>query len=371
MRAYQTILLVVIVLAVNNAVFFNLPRFFTMDDPATGHLVRQEEQSIKSRLAPVRSYTSRSASKKPHTVFAESEGQDQLTQSDGYDQDLIQELGLEPAFDKFLSSDKFTQALDRHQSEVGRRSEKIFDRLSKLSAQDLLSVAMGKSYPFVPQMAQKLVFERDLNEYSVQDFKSLYLAEGTSEWFKRKALVQLLDRDESQALNWAKQKIKNPAGHETIGTPLYTAVYESDPKFITQHFSNLDLNDFKKSSPALSLVANDMELSKSFYEENFDRIIDIENSQIFTRMRNIVYLELSSKQQSRVPELFASKSRSRRRFGINIARSVNDVNVLRESYSRLNENSEKLALLNILKRKAKRDSAINSLVRELASGPDD
>jgi len=370
MKAYQTVLLVIVIVGLNNVVLFNLTRFSITDNRATGHSVTQVEQDVKSLSPQVESNALRSVSTKSQSVSAEPLGQDQSTQLSDNEQDSIHGLDLEPVFDEFISSDKFTQAIDLYQSELAPRNIRISDRISKLSAQDLLSTSLDTSNPAEQRIALASLALRDLSDYSSEDLRTLYLAESAESWIKQRALTQLLNEGDLQALDWAKQTINNSSGGEVINTQLYTATYQRDPDFIKEYFSTFDLNNPDRTKTALSFLATDRDLSKFFYENNLERIIETKNNQVFQYMHSVAYLQLSSRQESRVPELFASKNSSRRVFGINLAPSVKDLSVLRESYSHLTKDYEKLAFLQLLAPRGRKDLEIGYLIQELAQNYD-
>jgi len=363
MKAYQIVLLVIVIVALNNVVLFNLPRFSTTDNQTAELSITQESQSIEVPSTAVASQNSPSISKEP-------QWQDQSAHSEQYRQDSLEGIDFESAFDRFLSSDKFIQALDQYRSGTVPRYQKLQSRMSQLSPEELLSVALDDSNSLEQQMAQRLLAHGDLSEINAQDLRSLYHAEGVTQWAKQKVVIRLMEEGDPQALDWAKQIITDPVGADTLGPDIYSAVYERDPDYFKDYVSTLDLNNVNKSFSALSVVSNDKELSKDFYEENFDRIVDTKSNQIFQYMFNNAEIELTNRQENRVPELFASKSSNRRRFGLSLVQSVKDVNVLRESYSQLNKNTEKLSFLRgLITRET--DLEINSLIQELASDSGD
>lgn len=279
------------------------------------------------------------------------------------------EADISSAVRQFIQSAEFERVLDNYQTQAAPRHEEMQSRLSTMSASELYSLAIDSSNSYEQKYAQQFLIHSGFGELGVEELKGLYHADGVSKWVQQNILPRLLEEGDAEAIVWAKQLLDDSVAGQHIKSEIYSSIYDVDPDFIKQHISDLDLDDFQQMIGVMSFVMQDPDLTKSFYEENFDELLSLKNSSNFEFLYAGAELELSHRQQSSLAEMFSSKSSKRRGFAIRQAGNIDDVNILRDAYSRLSKNSEKLSFLKTLSGK-KNNTDMAKLVQELAADSD-
>ena len=365
MKSYQIVLLVIIVVTLNNVVLLNLLGYFSKE-LETPSAVKPVLDQAEPKLVSPKPDQSVLLTKEVPTVTNDI---DEMPNSHAFESDAAFYSEVANAVKQFALSAEFEQVLERYQANAAPRYEKMQSQLSAMNSSELYALAIDSGSPFEQRYAQQLLVQGGLDDLEAVELKNLYLTEGLDSWIKQSILPKLLDEGDLEAVGWAKQVLVDGPSSEYLGPEFYEAVYEADPDFVTQHINNLDLDGSRKSLDALTFVMQDTDLSKEYYNQNFDKILDAKSSQTYQYLYNKHDLELSNQQQSQLSEFFGSKSRHRRNFAINQVKNIDDVHVLRDSYSLLNRDSEKLTFLKALSDQQK-DTEVIGLIKELAADSD-
>lgn len=361
MKTSKVLLIVIIVVLINNVLLLS---YFSKDSEPSAEL------SASSKDLEVRSNPSNSESRAPNELLTLDQGLDaqSLGQSayvPSRESSTGSDTDISSAVRQYIQSEEFERVLDNYQTQAAPRHEEMQSRLNAMSASELHLLAIDSSNSYEQKYAQQFLIQNGLGELGVEEIKQLYHAEGVSEWVQQSLLPRLLEEGDAEAIDWAKQLLYKNTKGQFIGSEIYSSIYDADPDFIKEHINNLDLNDFQKIAGAMSFVMRDADLTESFYEENFDKLLDLNNSTSYEFFHNSAELELSHRQQSRLAELFASKSSKRRGFAIRQAGNIGDANILRDAYSQLSKNSEKLSLLQTLSKRSN-NTDVRKLIQELA-----
>jgi len=358
LKTHHVLLTIIIVVLINNALLLG----YLSKDSEPVVMVSGDTSKQVTRTDPVAD----------HRVVSDRYS-DQDSDLDNHTEQLLNselEAKISEAVDQYLLSGNFTRQLNNYQKEFASEFEEIHNRLTVMSVTELYSVSIDSSNPSEQEYAQQLLAQNGFGELDATQLKSLYLTDDVSSWGEESLLLKLLEGNDAEAIGWVKQKIADGSMAQYQNPEIFSAIFDADPDFVKQHVRDLDLNNPRQSVAALSFIMRDSELSKNFYEQNFDKLLDVKNSQIYQYLYPPAELELSSGQQNRLVELFDSQSRQRREFAISQARNIGDVNVLRDAYSRLSKNSEKLSFLqNLSNGENKTDVAL--LIQELVAESND
>ncbi|MBL4672892.1 MAG: hypothetical protein JKX81_11590 [Arenicella sp.] len=179
----------------------------------------------------------------------------------------------------------------------------------------------------------------------------------------------MLENDDAEALDWAKSSIQTDSIGRHTGSDVYAAIYEKDPDFIIQHINQIDINTWSPQHGLLGLIQQQPELATTFYTQNFDKILSSNNDKVFMYGLGNATIELTQQQQSQVVELFDSHNQHKRNFAINLASTIDDLQTLRQAYTKLNRNQDQMIFIRGLL-SSNASSGAADLARELASNSD-
>jgi len=369
MKVHKVIVIVIIVVALNNILLLSLLGYYS-DGP---------------ELTPVSRSTPAEAPQEPYSQTGDSvatlqdERQTETTELDNNRQNKSFEVDMsESAYEsevavavkQFVKSKDFEIILDDYQLNAIPRYEELQRRFKAMTASELLTTALDSSKKMEQKYAQQMLVQGKLGDLESHEMKALYQADGVSDWVKQQLLPLLLEDEDSEAVAWAKQSLSEGSSFTYQDREVYAAIYETDPDFIVQHINSMSLDDGYRAFAMISFVTQDEELLKNFYSENFDRLLESKNGKLFQYLKGNNDLELSNRQQSQLAELFESKNRHKRAFAIRQVKNIDDVNVLRDSFSRLRRTKDQRLFLQMLSQDQK-DPQMKNLIQELAEESQD
>lgn len=359
MKPYQVILIVITIVALNNLLVLSLVGYFSKESslPAT-------PVNVASKTVPEPEDT---LVTNAESIF-EPPAIDTQVAPDPSPETSAPEEELVSAVKRFVTSKDFEKVLDEYQLSASLRYQQMQKRFSRMGASELYDAAINSDSRTEKQMALAMLNQGKVNDLETSELKVLYQEQSVDEWGKRQILVKLLEEKDPEALNWAKQLLSD--GQVFYGDEVYAAVYEVDPDFVKERLSNLDLSDSQSSASALSFVIQEPELAKVFFEENFDKILESNSNQIYQMGAYSVDFDLSRRQQASLIEFFDSTNRHKRSFAISVSKNIDDVDVLRDAYSRLAKRKDQRNFLRRLSLERMNPDK-RSLVQELAADSDD
>ncbi len=344
MKPYQIVLTVITVLALNNLALLSFIGHFseqkndTIDVASNGGGITLSEAQRSDDEKTSNSATSLA-----------SEQQDKT--------DLTQE------FENYVRSEQFSAVITDWQRKSRKRNQEISARLVNMNADELYAVAFESENINEKSMAlYQLTQGSKYKQLSNEKLKGLYSEDGNDGWARQKFLSTLLERDDSEALGWAKQLITGTSVSRTSSElDIYSKIYEKDPEFMKQHVAETEFSDTPRSFDLFTFLQTEPKLAGPFFTRNFDKILKSQNDDIFKfGMYGIANIELTQQQQLDVTKLFKSKNSNKRNFANSLIEKIDDIQALRGAYAGLRlardkdrfigsllqsgENTEKLAL---------------------------
>jgi len=355
---YRKVLIVLAILALNNVLLLSFMGYFSSST---------DNETVSSVHSP-------SLTIEPNPATAKISAP---PQQDGKSQESAvtqhESIEIEHAIQQYVYSDQFATVLDEWQLRFRQRSNEMKQRLATMSGQELHAVALDAESRSERIMAFNLLIEDGANrlkQLSNQQIKDIYTQMDSDHWSKASILSLLIKNGDNDALDWAKQAINENSLPRGANYDLYNSVYDIDPEFIQNHVEQLELDTSNPPNALLSLLYQETDLAANFLSQNFDKILDSKNDEIFMMGISNANLELTQRQQSRMVELFGSTSREKRSFAINLARNIDDTQLLREGYDQLTRKGEKMQfIVSLLHPGAKPE--ISNLAKELATSSDE
>lgn len=338
MKTYQVILIVIAVLAVNNLALLTLVGYFS-------------ENQRHSGQSTGLSNTSQS-----------------LSSDEAVDYHDFDEVTL--AVEEFVNSYQFTEVLDNWEKRSRRRDEKIGERLADLDSQELHLLSLDTDSDAEREIAFDLLVEQGkLEQLSNDEIKALYVDLENGQSNKAILLALLLDKDDPEALEWAKESFNDSSFSNGSSSEIYAAVYDEDPIFVENHITGVEFDPTQAPPGLLEFVQQVPNLANLYYSQNFDKILSSSSDDVFGFIEADVNIQLSYEQQSKLVSLFASSSGVKRDFAIGLAGIMDDSQLLRDAYSNITRSQDKSAFLASLLSSSSSD--VSDLAVELALNSDD
>jgi len=357
MKVYQRIFIIIAVVMLNNVMLLFYIGHFSKDQT-----LRSDVKEIISATATVAPTSSNQPLatidliQRPTTVESEIEE--------------IDSAELAQAVENYIDSDQFLVVLEAWQKNARQRNNDLSMRMSKMGGRELHSVVLqaeSRSERFAA--FGTLLQGGKLQQLSNQELKELYTEPSIDRSNKAQLLSILLENDDAEALDWAKSSIQTDSIGRHTGSDVYAAIYEKDPDFIIQHINQIDINTWSPQHGLLGLIQQQPELATTFYTQNFDKILSSNNDKVFMYGLGNATIELTQQQQSQVVELFDSHNQHKRNFAINLASTIDDLQTLRQAYTKLNRNQDQMIFIRGLL-SSNASSGAADLARELASNSD-
>ncbi len=357
MKTLNVILSVILILIINNIVLLWLTGYFTEPSTIIGSSdlipdnVIAEPQHRPSKIDP--------SDVNSHSVNAAVTESEELTPE------------IQQAIQDYVSSDQFYLTLEEWQSKASQRYQELSNRLTSMNTQELYAFVNESENPNEKLSALSyLVQGGKLSQLSSEELKNLYQHTGDQQWGKSKLLKVLLEKEDPDALTWAKALISdNNRTQNSYSSDIYDAIYHQDPEFIKRHIEETEFNPRSPQLDLFSFIAQEPDLATSFFNRNLDSILDSDNDNVFLYAYNVPVIEMSNQQEAKVLELFESRNRNKRNFAIGLAPQIEDTQALRQAYSTLERNQDKLGFVARLVSAVDNPDAV-ALGRELAASSD-
>jgi hypothetical protein len=356
MKIHQIVLAVIVILSVNNLLLLSYLGYFSEKETSIN--------AINSEGGP--NYSTPEPSQFSPSGVALPIDQDQIAL-----RQALEKNDLNDAIENYIKSEQFTVAMDDWQLKASRRFAVITERLAKMDAPELyISALEGHSRTERAAALNSLFQNNRLAQLSSDQLKDLYINTSMYSYGKNNILKILLENDDSEALSWAKSSITDDALTQNFDSEIYSLIYDKDPEFVKIHLAELEFEPSLTGLGILSFMQQEPGLASSFYGRNFDKILDSKNNNVFIFTPDASQLTLNDQQQSRVAELFSSNNRHKRNFAIGLAPIIEDTQLLRDAYSNLSRNQDKMMFIMSLMTPDVRTEA-SDLARELAKNSDE
>lgn len=355
MKTYQIALAVIAILVLNNLALLSYLGYFSEKEIANRITIQKSEVSRgKTDLAqPLASEIETLENQQPQPFQAQESSE------------------LSSAIENFVNSDQFEIVLENWQLRARQRNEELQGRLATMDTSELYTTAVDAQSRTEKAMAFSSLFQGGkLSKLSNQELKTLYTNSVSKEWGKTQLLKQLLENDDEDALSWAKASINDNTLTRGFDHEVFSVVYEKDPGFIKSYIAQVEFDPSDSRLGLFSFIQQEPELASSFYTRNLDQILDSKNSNVFMYGLHGTKIAMSEQQQLKIVDFFGSSNRHKRNFAISLVSSIEDTSVLRDAYSNLSRQQDKLIFLGSLL-SPNNNAEASSLARELASNSDD
>lgn len=279
---------------------------------------------------------------------------------------------FESEFKQFSTSKEFQSIMDEYRILANQRSQEKQRYYQSMSSEELFAAYQSAESTLDKQWALQYLRDGKLEQLETYEIKQLYQAldEGTESWNKYAMLNLLLEKGDAEALVWAKESITDPAFGMQGGHEIFESLYEQDPQFVTDFVDGLTLDDLSTYRHSLYGIFNDSKLARVFFENNLDEILDTSNTSNLRYFGHNVEIELSDQQQSGIVDLLESSRKRDREFAIGFVRSIDNIDLLRESYAKISRTQEQQHFLSQLMTDFENEDK-KQLARELAENSDD
>ena len=207
------------------------------------------------------------------------------------------------SFRSFSDSAEFLDIMDNYTIRSGERMMRRMQETAQMSASELYDLFVSSDSAADRTLAMQGLSQGKMSQLEDYQIKELY--KSGEPWGRMEALKLLLERDDLEAVEWAKEAATNPSSMMMGGHEVLPLLYEKDPEFVRDYVNNLSVDD--ASHGLIFLFQND-ELKQLFFENNLDQILESSNSSVFQLAPHNIQVELDSNQQSRAIELLASSS---------------------------------------------------------------
>ena len=287
--------------------------------------------------------------------------------------DLELQAELKQAVQEYMASQDFTGVLDSYRATREQQQADLQSNFSSMTAADLLNAYQVTTDKRERQTILQYLTNTDLSSVDAYDLKQLYNDDIDGEihdWTKSKLVVELLDRQDDEALNIAKQFLTESKNGRGIRMEVLSKTFEFDRDYVVNLASNMSIDELSNSF-ILNAIGSDSSAVTEFYENQLDNILAADNQKVFESLyQGPGNFDLTANQQDKVSDLMLSKRTSALNFALGMAGNIDDISILRDRFDRLSTAQDRQAFMYGLYRNNKSEPHVE-LMRELASASDD
>jgi len=366
MKAIYTVLVMLVILAINNVVLLNLLGYFDNNDGAAAQ--PQQDITVDQRQLDSQPLSQEKTKRERENTPTNKPAENTVSQTES---NTLDDSEMAEEFRRYTSSEEFSNIIDQHLLSYSSRSSNLQNKLSEMSAQELFQLFIESDDHLESEMAVLTLIQGKTGNLDTLQLKQLYQNPNVPAWGKSAMLTSLLVQGDDESFDWAKEFIRDGGTGAYYDTEMLTQVYEQDPEFIKRHIKGLNLNNNSTGVESMiSFAATNPELSKYFLQNNLDKLLETNNNTLFNWMSHTdSKLELTNQQENSLASLFNSKNPNKRSFAINMVPNISDVDLLRNSYSDLSREEEKIQFLSSLLQTTHSQEHMN-LAQELAVSSD-
>ena len=330
MKRYSKIQIFLIILMINNLVMLYFMGYFSSDP----ELIGTERESGMGTGVLLNTEIQGTPIQKTTAVESNAVSNEENTLSN-------QNIEIENAIQRYVMSEQFSELLDEYRDTVRSRNRDTEKLLSGMSVSELYEVTQNSSQRIEKQSALQKLLQGNINNLELHQLKSLYHDPDFDKYSKSRFLVKMIEHNDSEALDWAKQALTGNELGKYIEYDLLSSIYEKDPEFIRGYIDQLDVEDLGGAQNIFHLTQLEPELINGFFAKKFDQILESNNDDLYQMIGHNVDFDMTSEQQAKLVEFFESNNKHKRSFAINLAKNIDDLSVLREAYNQLPRKDEK------------------------------
>lgn len=283
----------------------------------------------------------------------------------------IEAQAFAEAYQNFAQTEEYADLWYRLQRDISRQHFEQSNRYQQMSAEELYASFLGAVSDQERDSILGALQMGKLMDLDVLQIKEIYDMLDDSQNYRTILLNTLVERGDAQALEQAKQLILNPADAFYLQVnELVTAVFDKDPDFIRDYFSNLSLDDIQANRPLLWAMSSNKDLAQLFLQNNIDNVLEVEVDASFAHVGASATLDLSRRQQRKIVDMMDTANPHRRHFAQSLVGNFTEPDLIREAFSRVDRPAEQKTFLFILMR-ANTSGEMSAVARELAAQSDD
>ena len=362
------ILIFIVLLAINNIGLLYYMGYFSDQQsahggslPATAELANDSRTEVATESLATGEATDEEESASLSENSSQSQQPDQLQRRQA---EFIAE------FRRAAKSGNLNDALDEWQMGSSRRWQEAQSRLIQLDAEELFAEFESAESSFNKQMVVHMLMEGKAHELETHQLKTLYQSELVQNWNKMQLLVSLLEREDTQALGWAKQFLQSEQAIRHFNNDLMSLIWDQDPQFVRGFLRDISFDNSVSIHSVSNFLRQEPQLRLEFLNRHFDSMLDAGGSRVFNTGLNHKDFKMSALQESRLLEFFESPSKHRRQFALGFIPNFESVDDLRRAYANIERDREKRQFVNMLMSRSSNEEK-KALGREIAASSDD
>ena len=272
-----------------------------------------------------------------------------------------------------MTSEDFVGVLDSYRATREQQQADLQSNFSSMTARDLLNAYQVTTDKRERQTILQYLTNTDLSSVDAYDLKQLYNDGSDGEnhdWIKSKLVFELLERQDDEALNLAKQFLSETKNSRWVGIDVLNKVFEFDRNYVIELANNMSIDQLSNSY-VLSALSSDPSAIEEFYTNQLDNILAADNLKVYERLHTGPQkLDLNTGQQEKIIDLMASKRSAARNFALGMSGSIDDIPILRARFDSLSTAQDRQAFIFGLFGNSESEPH-SELMRELVSASDD
>ena len=358
MKQYRKVLIFLIILMINNLIMLNFMGYFSSDS----ELIGTERDGRAESVDLLDTEKQNKPIPKASSIESNAVSMEKNTSSN-------QNIEIEDAIQRYVKSEQFAEILDEYRDAVRARNRNTEKLLSGMSVSELYEVTQNSSQRIEKQSAIRKLLQGNINKLELHQLKTLYQDPEFDKYSKSRFLVKMIEHNDSEALDWAKQALTDNELGKYIEYDLLSSIYEKDPEFIRGYIDQIDVADLGGGSNIFYLTQLEPEVINGFFAKKFDQILESNNDDLYQMIGHNVEFDMTNEQQVKLGEFFESNNKHKRSFAINLAKNIDDISILREAYNRLPRKAEKQSFVYSLYNSQNNREHLN-LIEELITDSD-
>lgn len=374
MANFKWILIVAAVLLINNILLLNFIGYFDAPDG-----LDEFKKPLDSQYAQVQSDSNslsmnNNSSKVVVSKTSSNISNESLSESRSGRTEEMQHQ-VEAIVRDLIRSEEFGEVMMEQQLVSWKKARDKQSELKNFSGQQALEAYLNSESIMDRQTLLQTIVSEKLDELDAFELKSLFLDldesnEDVGLWYRGKVATRLMEKEEAEGVELAKSLLQRMDQSKHLSHEFFEELYRMDPDYITRTINDSSLEYLMRTRLVSNLVHKDENLLKLFYERHLDELITSDNRKWIEMNRFGGQVELSSRQMSRIADMFSSEDKEWRLFAATLAGNLDDIDVLRSSYEVLNSRSERAAFLRSLLQYGSTDAHV-ALGEELSQTSDD
>ena len=237
------------------------------------------------------------------------------------------------AVKQYMASNEFFEVLDVYRTQRQEKRREMQEQIASLNVSEVINAYFTATGQIDKNLILQELYGRDLSSVDSYLLKDLYHTDNVNDWMKENLIVAMFDRQDQESITLAREFVSKDTRERTRGE-VWTRLFDEDRDYVIETLSGMSIDQLAKDAYAINALSNDSEALNLFYQEQLDNILDAENSKVFDNLNYLrVDMELSGSQQRRLGNSLQSERKSERRFAINFAPNIDDIDMLQDRYN--------------------------------------